>query len=107
MFVGRYQPLHRGHIKLIRTVLDEGKNILVAIKDMDDKTKNPYSTEECKIMFYKEFEEEIASGRMLVMEVPNIMEVCYGRKVGYDIRQIGLDKETESISATKIREQMQ
>ena len=33
LFIGRYQPLHAGHINLIRVVLNEGKNVLVALRD--------------------------------------------------------------------------
>ena len=36
--------------------------------------------------------------------MPDILEVCYGRKVGCGIREIRLDGNTESISGTKIRE---
>ena len=37
--------------------------------------------------------------------MPNITHITYGRDVGYTIEEEHLDKETESISATKIREQ--
>ncbi len=44
-------------------------------------------------------------GRYDVILIPDIERVCYGREVGWDIRQIKLDDETEVISATKIREE--
>jgi hypothetical protein len=34
------------------------------------------------------------------------MNITYGRGVGYKIEEEVLDKETQKISATKIREQM-
>jgi cytidyltransferase-like protein len=105
LFIGRYQPLHEGHIKLIRTVLDEGKNVLVALRDVEDKTNDPYSVAERMVMFEKEFPEEIASKQMVVIGTPDIEEVCYGRKVGWGMREIVLDAETQAISATKIREE--
>ena len=36
----------------------------------------------------------------------NIMNITYGRGVGYKIEEEVLDEETQQISATKIREQM-
>ncbi len=98
LFIGRYQPLHEGHIALIRKVLDEGKNVCVALRDTPIDKDNPYSIDERKIMFYKEFELGVK-----VIAIPDIEEVVYGRKVGWGIREIRLDEKTESISATAIR----
>ena len=106
LFIGRYQPLHEGHIKLIRTVLDEGKNVLVALRDVKDKTNDPFSVEERTAMFEKEFATEIKEGRMVVIGVPNSTEVCYGRKVGWGMREIVLDEKTQAISATQKRKEM-
>ena len=39
----------------------------------------------------------------IIMEVPNIVNITYGRNVGYKIEQETLPKDIESISATKIR----
>ena len=38
-----------------------------------------------------------------IMDVPNIVDITYGRDVGYTISEERLDKEIEDISATKIR----
>jgi len=103
LFIGRYQPLHQGHIKLIRTVLGEGKNVCVALRNTLQDENNPYSISERFGMFRDAFNQEIEDGKLMVISIPDIEEVCYGRKVGWDIRQISLDKETEAISATEIR----
>lgn len=98
LFIGRWQPLHRGHITLINKVLDEGKRVLVAIRDTAIGPNNPYTVEERKKMFRKQFGDKIT-----LIVIPDISEFCYGRKVGYKIRRIHLSKEIEAISATKIR----
>lgn len=98
LFIGRYQPLHKGHIALIKSVLDEGKNVLVAIRDTPQDEDNPYSVHEIKDMFYKVFGDNVK-----VITIPDISEVCYGRNVGWGIREIRLDEEIEKISATQIR----
>lgn len=99
LFIGRYQPLHKGHIKLIRKVLDdEGKPVVIALRDTPVDEKNPFTVDERKKMLKKEF-----GAKVTVIVVPDIEEVCYGRKVGYSVRKIRLDKQTEELSATKIR----
>jgi len=99
MFIGRYQPLHDGHKTLINHVLAEGKPVLVAIRDTKLSSSNPYTYNERARMVRAAFGK-----RVEVVKIPDITEVCYGRKVGWGIRQIRLDEETEAISATKIRE---
>jgi cytidyltransferase-like protein len=99
LFIGRYQPLHEGHIKLIRKVLDdEGKPVVVALRDTPIDESNPFTIEQRKEMFNKVFGDQVE-----IIVIPDIAEVCYGRKVGYKIRKIRLDKQIEEISATKIR----
>ncbi len=102
-FIGRYQPLHKGHIKLIKTVLNEGKKVLIALRKTGVNKENPYSTSERIKMFWKAFENEMMEGTIKVIEIPDIEEICYGRKVGWGMREIKLDKKTEGISASKIR----
>jgi len=106
LFLGRYMPLHKGHIELIRTALREDKNACVALRDTVLTEKNPFTIKERVKMFEKEFEEEIKEGRLVIVTVPDITEVCYGRGVGWRVRQIHLHKEIENISATKIRRVM-
>tara|TARA_B100000508_G_scaffold90356_1_gene70425 strand:+ start:486 stop:734 length:249 start_codon:yes stop_codon:yes gene_type:complete len=42
----------------------------------------------------------------IVMNVPNIVNITYGRDVGYKIEQESFSHEIEEISATKIREEI-
>lgn len=110
MFIGRYQPLHKGHIKLMRTVLDEGKDIVIALRDTDINENNPYTVKERIKMIKKEFPDAVVypnKGRVTICAIPDLSEITFGRGVGYGVRQIELDKETESISATKIRNKIQ
>lgn len=103
LFIGRWQPLHAGHEKLMRTVLDEGKKVCVGFRDTPVSESNPYSVEERMEMFKKRFAPELESGNMILHVLPDIEAVCYGRGVGYQIREIVLDDATHEISATKIR----
>lgn len=102
LFVGRWQPFHKGHKTLMETVLKQGKPIVVAIRDTAIDHKNPYTTNER----WQKIHDELAEYGSLVkiITIPDIDEVCYGREVGYNIRQIHLDEEIEAISGTKTRE---
>jgi len=101
LFIGRWQTVHEGHIKLIETVLKTGKPVVIAIRDTQISTKNPFSTTERWEMLHKAFAKWGSAVKIVVF--PDIDEVCYGRDVGYAIRRIDLDKDTEEISATKAR----
>ena len=98
MFIGRFQPLHLGHIKLIQTVLDENKKVLIALRDTPIEPNNPFSITERMKMFSDIFGEKVK-----VIIIPDISEVCYGRNVGWDMREIKLSEHYEKISSTKIR----
>lgn len=104
LFIGRYQPFHKGHETLIRTVLDEGNNVCIALRNTKRSKSDPYGITRRKVMIIRRFWKEWLKGRIKVIKMPDIKEVCYGRKVGWGIREIKLDEKTESISATKIRE---
>lgn len=102
LFVGRWQPFHKGHKALIETVLKKGKPVVIAIRDTEISHSNPYSTFERLSMIQKEFKEYGELIKYVV--IPDIDEICYGRDVGYAIRKIDLDKKTMNISGTKTRE---
>jgi len=104
MFIGRYSPPHEGHYKLMQAILDEGGKVFIAIRDTSMSEKNPYSLEERVNIFEEHFEQEWLVGRVRIGLIPDVKEVCYGRKVGWAVKQIKLDEATEAISATKIRE---
>lgn len=98
LFVGRWQPLHDGHKALIQKVIDEGKRPLIAIRDTEKSDSNPYSVDERKKMIRDHFGDLVD-----IIVIPDISEMCYGRNVGYWVREIRLSPEVEAISGTKIR----
>ena len=108
LFIGRWQclPPHKGHEMLIRTKLDKGEAVCVALRDTKKDEKNPYSVSEREEALYKMFEKEAEEGRFLVIEIPDIKGVAYGRGVGYEVEQVKLEDAIEAISATNIRNQL-
>lgn len=104
LFIGRFQPFHKGHKKLMETQLEKGKNVLVALRDTGIDEDNPFTIAQRKQKIRDKMEKWIKKGMLKITVIPDIEAVCYGREVGYDIREIRLDEEIESISATEIRE---
>ena len=106
MFVGRWQPLHEGHQWLFKQALDEEKNVLICIRDVEPDEKNPFSPLEVKKDIENFYSEYLDSGRVKVMIIPDIESINYGRGVGYDIIEHVPPTDISEISATKIRENM-
>lgn len=103
MFVGRWQPLHLGHQELFKRAMDEGKNVLICIRDIKPDEKNPFTAEQVRENISNFYSEE---ERVKVMVIPDICSIEFGRGVGYDIIEHIPPQEIHDISATKIREQM-
>jgi len=106
MFVGRWQPLHKGHQELFKQAMDEGKNVLICIRDGKPNEKNPFSPEEVKENIENHYSDEISLGKVKVIVIPDICSIEFGRGVGYDIIERIPPTEIGDISATKIRKEM-
>ena len=106
MFIGRWQPWHDGHKWLIDQRLEQGKNVLICIRDIEPNEKNPFTAEEVEANIKRELWQLIGNERVKVMVIPDIESVNFGRGVGYDIIEHLPPQEVSEISATKIREQL-
>ena len=106
MFVGRFQPFHAGHRWIVNEILDEGKNVLICVRDIEPDDKNPYTSQEVENRIAGELSDLIKDGRVRVMIIPDIESINFGRGVGYDIIEHIPPQEVGDISATKIREQL-
>ncbi len=106
MFIGRWQPWHKGHRWLIDQRLNEGKNVLICVREVSKDDKNPYNPIDVKENVEKELKKLIDSKRVKVIIIPDIESVNYGRGVGYDIIEHVPPSDIGEISATKIREKL-
>ena len=105
LFVGRYQPFHAGHKALIIKGIDRVGQVCIAVRDTQGTSeKDPFDFETVKSFIDAEMSEY--KEKYIVIQIPNITNIFYGRDVGYDIEQIQLEQELESISATNIRKEM-
>lgn len=106
MFIGRWQPWHTGHRWLIDQRLNEGKNVWIAIRDIEPDENQPWTSHEVLMNLSRELEDLISEGRVFISIVPDIESINYGRGVGYEVIEHIPPSDIKEISATKIREQM-
>jgi nicotinamide mononucleotide adenylyltransferase len=106
LFIGRWQPWHDGHQWLIDQRLNEGKNVCIAIRDVEPDENQPWTAQQIKDNLKIIFINEITENKIKIIIIPDIESVNYGRGVGYDIIEHVPPQNVKEISATKIREQM-
>ena len=100
LFIGKWQPFHKGHKWLIEERLKLGKNYLVSIREIE----NPlYSPSEIKMQVFELFPDEVNVGTIDFVEMPDIESINYGRDVGYDIIEHKPPEDIKEISGTNIR----
>jgi cytidyltransferase-like protein len=106
MFIGRWQPWHKGHRWLIDQALNEGKNVLLCIRDVTPDEKNPWSANEVMMNLTNELIDLIEERRVKIIIIPDIESINIGRGIGYDVIEHTPPQDIHDISATQIREQM-
>ena len=69
---------------------------------------NPWTAGQAGEMIQADLEKEgyVYNKDYMIMGVPNIVDISYGRGVGYTFTEHDLGKDFHNISATKIRKQM-
>lgn len=109
LFVGRFQPFHKGHKWVVEKILNSNKKVCIAIMDIhkSEPEKNPYTTLEVRENITNNFKDLINKGLVKIIIIPPIESINYGRTVGYDIIEHLPSKEIEQITATKIRKKLE
>ena len=103
LFIGRWQNWHNGHEWLIRQQMDKGKNVWIAIRDVQKDENNPKSAQEVLAMLQSEPFFQNNWDKLFISIIPDIESVNYGRGVGYDVIYHEPPAEIATISGTAIR----
>jgi adenylylsulfate kinase len=106
IFIGRWQPLHDGHKAMFQKAMQEGKNVLICIRDVEVDEKNPFTSEQVKENIETNYASFFKQDEVKVIIIPDVCSVEFGRGVGYDIIEHLPPMKIAEISATKIREQL-
>ena len=96
--LGRYQPWHQGHTELFKRAHAKTGQVVIMVRDTDEGWFNKPD-----VIGYLLNHGYVYDKDYIIMMVPNIVNITYGRDVGYKIEQERLDEEIEKISATEIR----
>tara|TARA_B100001093_G_C26564115_1_gene900025 strand:+ start:286 stop:678 length:393 start_codon:yes stop_codon:yes gene_type:complete len=112
--LGRWQPWHEGHSQLFEKAFEITGQVLIMVRDVQGadagmgNTDNPFD--------FDKVSQDIAGGLFTkgyiigeefeIMLVPNIVDISYGRGVGYTFTEHDLGERVHNISATKIRKEM-
>ena len=119
--LGRWQPWHDGHTALFKKALAETGQVCVMIRDVggivgEDAGAGRTATQDDNPFILMDVIRGIQKGlgdagftegvEYVIMRVPNIVDISYGRGVGYTFTQHDLGEEIHNISATKIRAKM-
>ena len=104
--LGRWQPWHEGHRKLFERSIAKTGQVVIQIRDCQGwQGSNPFAIEQVKNYIRRDL-DPLFQGQYEIQVVPNIVNITYGRDVGYKIEQESFDETITSISATKIRKEM-
>ena len=103
MYVGRWQNWHKGHEWLLNQQLEKGKNVWVAIRNVETDENNPKTAHQVMMDLADEpfFKEN--SHKINISIIPDIVSINYGRGVGYDVIYHEPPEEVAKISGTSIR----
>ena len=104
--LGRWQPWHAGHRALFDRAVAKTGQVVIQIRDCQGwQGSNPFAIGQVKNNIKRDL-DPIYQGHYEIQVVPNIVNITYGRDVGYNIEQEVFDEATHSISATNIRAEM-
>jgi hypothetical protein len=101
--LGRWQPWHEGHRALFERAIAKTGQVCIMIRDCQGwQGSNPFEIEKV-VKFIRRDLDPLYQGQYTIQVVPNIVNITYGRDVGYTIEQENFDKNITDISATNIR----
>lgn len=116
--LGRWQPWHDGHTELFKRCHAMTGQVCIMIRQVPEKREansrvpgqddNPFNIETVQKNIIDGLAEHgfTIQQDYVIMVVPNIVDISYGRGVGYTFTEHDLGQAIHDISATKIRAQM-
>jgi len=119
--LGRWQPWHDGHTALFKKAHAITGQVCIMVRDVGgivgaDVGAGRTAKQDDNPFDFKTVTDNIAAGLFqhgfvvdedyIIMLVPNIVDISYGRGVGYTFTEHDLGEAIHNISATKIRAEM-
>jgi hypothetical protein len=112
--LGRWQPWHKGHQELFKRAVAKTGQVAIQVRDVhgasggDGQDDNPFNWDTvCQNIADGLAEDDFQRGvDYEIMLVPNIVNITYGRGVGYVFEEEVFEESITDISATNIRKEM-
>jgi len=112
--LGRWQPWHDGHQALFKRCIKKTGQVIIQVRDVqgasggDGQDDNPFDWDAvCANIEQGLSKDDYKRGSDYeIMLVPNIVNITYGRGVGYKFDEELFEESVTNISATKIRKDM-
>ena len=112
--LGRWQPWHKGHQELFKRCIAKTGQVAIQVRDVqgasggDGQDDNPFDWDTVcsNIEIGLKVDGFIRGIDYEIMLVPNIVNITYGRGVGYVFEEEVFNEEITNISATKIRKKL-
>lgn len=132
LFVGRFQPFHRGHLKAVKDILEKLDELVIVVgsSQYSHRMDNPFTAGERVTMIRRALEKGISPSRYWIVPVPDVhvhmtwvaqvvgytpkFTVVYTNdpltrrlfiEAGYEVKPVPFHKR-EFYSATEIRKRM-
>jgi len=73
LFIGRFQPFHKGHLKAIKYLLDRYDEIIIGVgsSQYSDTVENPFSSDERMLMIKESLKQENIINYKIIL-IPDI-----------------------------------
>ena len=112
--LGRWQPWHDGHQELFKRAVKKTGQVIIQVRDVhgasggEGQDDNPFEWDKvCQNISEGLKKDGFERGKEYeIMMVPNIVNITFGRGVGYVFEEETFDEKITKISATKIRKKM-
>ena len=112
--LGRWQPWHEGHQALFKRCIAKTGQVIIQVRDVQGASggvgqdDNPFDWDiVCSNIEDGLLKDGYSRGvHYEIMLVPNVVNITYGRGVGYSFEEEVFDESITSISATKIRAEL-
>ncbi|RZD42984.1 MAG: cytidyltransferase [Methanobacteriota archaeon] len=88
--MGRYQPWHGGHRELFKQAMKRTGQVAIFVRNMPVNNDNPLKFEEVAEIITEDLTKHnfTIDKDYVIMQVPNIIDITYGRDVGYSATAI-------------------
>ena len=112
--LGRWQPWHEGHQELFKRALNKTGQVIIQVRDVQGVSAgmghddNPFDWDKvCENIAEGLSKDGYKRGvEYEIMLVPNIVNITFGREVGYIFEVEFFEESIEGISASEIRKEM-